>query len=91
MTYDNKNFILAIVLTMLIIFGWQYFYAAPLQEKLAAEQQAQTGVAGQPAATTTTTTSGGAVPGSTADTAPVNREQALAAAPEAIGDRERTR
>ena len=80
MTYDNKNFILAIVLSMLIIFGWQYFYAAPLQEKLAAEQQAQTGVAGQPAATTTTTTSG-AVPGSTADTAPVNREQALAASP----------
>jgi YidC/Oxa1 family membrane protein insertase len=34
MNYDNKNFILAIVLSMLIIFGWQYFYAAPLQEKL---------------------------------------------------------
>jgi YidC/Oxa1 family membrane protein insertase len=35
MNYDNKNFILAIVLSMLIIFGWQYFYAAPLQKKLA--------------------------------------------------------
>ena len=48
MNYDNKNFILAIVLSMLIIFGWQYFYAAPLQEKLSPARrrpQAQTGTA----------------------------------------------
>ena len=31
MNFENKNFIAAIVLSMLIIFGWQYFYAAPLQ------------------------------------------------------------
>ena len=31
MKHDNKNFILAIVLSMLIIFGWQYFYAAPIR------------------------------------------------------------
>ena len=73
MNYDNKNFILAIVLSMLIIFGWQYFYAAPLQEKLVAEQ-AQTTAPAQPSA-------GGAVPGSTAQTGPVNRDQALAASP----------
>ena len=30
MNFENKNFIAAIVLSMLIIFGWQYFYAAPL-------------------------------------------------------------
>jgi predicted negative regulator of RcsB-dependent stress response len=41
MKYDNKNFILAIVLSMLIILGWQYFYAKPLQDKLA-QQTAQT-------------------------------------------------
>ncbi len=27
---DNKNFILAIVLSMLILIGWQYFYGGPL-------------------------------------------------------------
>ena len=74
MNYDNKNFILAIVLSMLIIFGWQYFYAAPLQEKLV---QTET-------TTTTTTTTGtqpnGTVPGTTGVT-PVTRDQALAASP----------
>jgi YidC/Oxa1 family membrane protein insertase len=30
---DNKNFILAIILSSLIIFAWQYFYAAPQMEK----------------------------------------------------------
>ena len=39
MQHDNKNFILAIVLSMAIIFGWQYFYALPTQKKL--EQQTQ--------------------------------------------------
>jgi YidC/Oxa1 family membrane protein insertase len=48
---DNKNFILAIVLSGLIIFGWQYFYAGPqleqqrqqleLQQKQQQQQQAQ--------------------------------------------------
>ena len=66
MNYDNKNFILAIVLSMLIIFGWQYFYAAPLQKKLATETaQTQTGAPattaqGQQQAAPAT---GGAVPG----------------------------
>ena len=41
MNFDNKNFILAIVLSMAIIFGWQYFYAAPLAEKQAKQQAAQ--------------------------------------------------
>ena len=31
--YNNKNFILAIVLSMAIIFGWQYFYAVPMAER----------------------------------------------------------
>jgi YidC/Oxa1 family membrane protein insertase len=35
---DQKNFILAIVLSMAIIFGWQYFFAAPQLRQ--AEQQA---------------------------------------------------
>ena len=84
MNYDNKNFILAIVLSMLIIFGWQYFYAAPLQEKLVASQgqtgQAQTGQTGTGTGTAGQAASGGAVPGTEA-AAPVSREQALAATP----------
>ena len=36
MNFENKNFIAAILLSMAIIFGWQYFYAAPLQKKLTA-------------------------------------------------------
>src|SRR5262245_47814261 len=33
MKEDNRNFILAIVLSMLIILGWNYFYAQPMLEK----------------------------------------------------------
>ena len=33
MTEDNRNFILAIVMSMLIILGWNYFYAQPMLEK----------------------------------------------------------
>ena len=44
---ENRNFILAIVLTMGILFGWEYFYGAPqrvaeeqaLQEQTALNQQ----------------------------------------------------
>jgi YidC/Oxa1 family membrane protein insertase len=41
---DNKNFLVAIVLSMLIIFGWQYFYVAPQlkQQEIAAQQQQAT-------------------------------------------------
>ena len=39
---DNKNFIIAIILSSLIIFGWQYFYAAPqLEEQRQTQEQAQ--------------------------------------------------
>jgi len=34
MQHDNKNFILAIVISMAIIFGWQYFYVVPTQKKV---------------------------------------------------------
>ena len=42
---DNKNTILAIVLSALVLIGWQYFFAMPQekakQEQLQAQQQAQ--------------------------------------------------
>jgi len=76
MNYDNKNFILAIVLSMLIIFGWQYFYAVPLAEKQAAQQPAQQ----QTTTTTPGTTAGGQIPG-TEQPAAVSRDDALRASP----------
>ncbi len=72
--HNNKNFILAIVLSMAIIFGWQYFYAIPI-----AEQARQETTTAQPNATTTTTTA--QVPGSATAVTPVTRDQALAGSP----------
>ena len=63
--YNNKNFILAIVLSMAIIFGWQYFYAGPVAEK--AKKQAEI-------AQTTT-------PATAAQPVAVPREQVLTKAP----------
>ncbi|MFN3401822.1 MAG: membrane protein insertase YidC, partial [Ferrovibrio sp.] len=36
---DNRNVIIAIVLSMVVLFGWQFFVAAPQLER--AQQQAQ--------------------------------------------------
>ncbi len=72
--HNNKNFILAIVLSMAIIFGWQYFYAIPI-----AEQARQETTTAQPNTTTTTTTA--QVPGSATAVTPVTRDQALATTP----------
>ena len=73
MNFENKNFIAAILLSMAIIFGWQYFYAAPLQKKLTAETQT--------AESQTAPATGGTVPGAATQAAPVSREEALARSP----------
>jgi len=64
---DNKNFIVAIVLSSLIIFGWQYFYAGPQaerQRRLQEQQQQQTSQQVAPAqpGTTGVTPQPGAAP-----------------------------
>lgn len=75
--HNNKNFILAIVLSMAIIFGWQYFYAIPI-----AEQARQETTTAQPNTTTTTPSATTAqVPGSATAVTPVTRDQALATTP----------
>ena len=77
MNFENKNFIAAIVLSMLIIFGWQYYYASPLQKKLTTETQtAQT----QATAPATAPATGGAVP-ATPEAIAATREEALAKSP----------
>lgn len=54
---NNKNTVLAIVLSLLVLLGWQYFYAGPKLEKerLVAEQKAQNEAA-QTAKSSNTTT-----------------------------------
>jgi YidC/Oxa1 family membrane protein insertase len=37
--FDSKNFIAAMVLSTLIIFGWQYFFVAPQQEAAKKQQE----------------------------------------------------
>ena len=69
---NNKNFILAIVLSMAIIFGWQYFYAVPVAER--AKQEAAT-------SQTTTTTTTAQVPGAVQPAVAITRDQALASSP----------
>ncbi|MGO4711868.1 membrane protein insertase YidC [Bradyrhizobium sp. 2TAF24] len=88
---DNRNTILAVVLSGIVLLGWQYFFNIPQMEKQraaekAAQQQAQLHAQNQPAAAgkATPTPAGGpaGAPGSAATVAPtVTREAALTAAP----------
>src|SRR5450631_1927539 len=91
---DNKNTILAIVLSALVLIGWQFFFAMPQekarQEKLQQEQAQQLKNApklaesGQQAATPSQPGSPPPVPGQapqTAVAAPTTRAAALTASP----------
>jgi YidC/Oxa1 family membrane protein insertase len=94
---DNRNTILAIVLSLIVLLGWQYFVAKPQleQQRQIAEQQAaeqsQT-VTGDAAPQTPTAAPGGAggtasVPGSaTPASAAMSREAAIAASDRVIID-----
>jgi YidC/Oxa1 family membrane protein insertase len=88
---DNKNTILAIVLSALVLLGWQYFFAVPQekarQEQLQAQQQKQNvptpdqPKSAQPQAQSQAQSQ---VPGQAAapsSAAPVDRRAALAASP----------
>jgi len=87
---DNKNTILAIVLSAIVLIGWQFFFAMP-QEKARQEKAAQEQLlrpqkpaeAGQPAATPNQAGSP-SVPGAAPQTsvaAPTTRAAALANSP----------
>ena len=79
MNFENKNFIAAILLSMAIIFGWQYFYAAPLQKKLTAETQ--TAQTQQGTTAPSAPAAGGAVPNITPEALAADRAAAIAASP----------
>jgi YidC/Oxa1 family membrane protein insertase len=76
---DSKNFIVAIVLSIVVLFAWQYFFAGPQMER--ARQQAT-----EQAATSETTPAPAAQPGAppgaeSAGGALATRDAALAASP----------
>lgn len=86
---DNKNLLLAIVLSAVVLLGWNYFYGMPQmeQQRRAAQpvQQAQPGSVA-PGVGTVTPTPGGATPGGAPAGAmeAATREGALQAAPRVI-------
>ncbi len=90
---DNRNMILAVVLSLAILLGWQYFYGIPqAEQQRAAQQQAQQVQAAQQAAAPTAASSvptpavgpdGVPLPASQASVpgTPMTRAQAIAASP----------
>ena len=82
---DQKNTILAIVLSALVFIVWQYFFGLPMQEKQkqVAQQQQQSQQTQPPAAPSETRPAApGQVPGTgTAQPTEVSREEALAKSP----------
>ncbi|MCA6125702.1 membrane protein insertase YidC [Bradyrhizobium sp. WSM 1704] len=63
---DNRNTIIAVILSGLVLIAWQYFYNMPQMEKQRAEQQRQAEL--QKAAPQPAPAPGQAAPGSTAPT-----------------------
>jgi YidC/Oxa1 family membrane protein insertase len=85
---DSRNLILAIALSVLVLIGWQYFFAAPqMQKDRAALQQAQTQTTQAPtnaapgAAPTVVGAPALAPPAAPAQATPKTRAEALAASP----------
>jgi YidC/Oxa1 family membrane protein insertase len=83
---ENRNTIVAVILSGLILVAWQYFYLGPQMERQRAAQQAQAELqknAPQPQATSTpagnATTPANVPPTAAAGTAVVDRASALAA------------
>jgi YidC/Oxa1 family membrane protein insertase len=93
---DNRNTILAVILSGLVLIAWQYFYNVPQMEKQRQEAQKQAELAkpspettpgsATPQPGTAPTPSAGGTPGATQPTVPgsgpiVSRDAAIAAAP----------
>ena len=89
---DNRNLLVAIVLSLAVLLSWQFFIAGPQmqkeqqQQQLAAQQAAENVPAPGASATTTaaggqTATTGGAAPVGTTAAPTLTREAALAETP----------
>src|SRR5436305_13515582 len=88
MTQDPKNLILAIGLSLLVIIGWQYFYAGPQLEKQRQAQQQLQQPAPKPPSGGPTGTQNAAEPGHGRGAAPPPNAGIQPASPEAIRTRE---
>ncbi len=76
MSADNKNLLLAVVLSVVVLFGWQYFFGVPQMQRQQAQTQAppaqsQSQQQAQPPA-------GGGVPGAPGQLQPSGESQAQA-------------
>ncbi len=86
---DNRNFLIAILLSVLVFVGWQYFFIGPRMEAEKARQQAAAQTEGKAAGQTAESPDRarlpevqGSVPGATAGGATViGRKEALAMSP----------
>jgi YidC/Oxa1 family membrane protein insertase len=85
---DNRNTILAVILSGLVLLGWQYFFNIPQMEKQRAAQLAQQSQTTKPEAGSSATPQAAPVPSPNAPAAaqsspaaPVSREAAIAATP----------
>jgi YidC/Oxa1 family membrane protein insertase len=89
---DNRNTILAVILSGLVLLGWQYFFNIPQMEKQRAAQQVaqqsqmtkpaqETGNAGAPQAATPAPSANAPSTAQSGSAAPVSRETEIAATP----------
>ena len=90
MMTDNRNTILAVILSGLVLIGWQYFYNVPSMEKRRAEEQLQSELTKTAPPAANTAAQSGAAPAPSANApaitqaaaaAPVDRDAAIASAP----------
>jgi YidC/Oxa1 family membrane protein insertase len=97
---DQRNTIIAILLSVLVLIGWQYFIGIPQLEKQKAKQEAQSEQGQQPAPGAPSATGVPSAGGTAAPTAPgasamrpgsASRESALAATPRLAIDTPRVR
>lgn len=80
---DNRNTILAVILSGLVLIAWQYFYNVPAMEKQRAQQQTQAELQKSTPQPTASATPGAApAPAVNQETQPIqSRDAAIAASP----------
>ena len=86
---ENRNYIIAIALSIAVLLGWQYFVAGPRLEaervrhaaEVAAQAPAPGAAPGTPAGPAAGPSASGPAPSAAVPSAPVSHEQALAASP----------
>jgi YidC/Oxa1 family membrane protein insertase len=72
MSADNKNLLLAVVLSVVVLFGWQYFFGVPQMQR----QQAQTQAPASQSQQQAQPPAGGGVPGAPGQLQPSGESQA---------------